>query len=223
MNQLHSYFYCHRVDNHLTAYHRRYNDITVDVYRCVVSGAVNKTELFSFVGDLISDIEEGYTPVSMNSLRDDLMFVTENIPDPIDGIAIAFNHIDLEFHAITKIGTGNFLISYGLHEISLNYPESQVGYAMLDHIRDVATGQIQLQARSEWAEDFSIRYEGLRTSERFQRESMVNIDLQPLRRVGEIFITLNERDRIPKLYSDHYRWMFLYMDEMKREVEKLLT
>lgn len=223
MNQLHSYFYCHRVENHLTAYHRRYNDTTVDVYRCVESGTVNKTELFSFVGDLISDIEEGYTPVSMNSLRDDLMFVTENIPDPIDGIAIAFNHIDLGFHAIVQIGKDNHIVSFGLHEISLNYPESQVGYAMLDHIRDVATGQTQLQARSEWVMGIAERYDNLRTSERFQKESLINVDLQPLRRVGEIFITLNERDRIPKLYSDHYRWMFLYMDEMKREVEKLLT
>lgn len=223
MNQLHSYFYCHRVENHLTAYHRRYNDTTVDVYRCVVSGTVDKTELFSFVGDLIADIEEGYTPVSMNSLRDDLMFVTENIPDPIDGIAIAFNHIDLEFHAITKIGTGNFLISYGLNEISLNYPESQIGYAMLDHIRDVATGQTQLQATSEWANGFAERYEDLRKNELFQKAAIVNVNLQPLRRVGEIFMALIERDRVPRSFSDHYWWMFSYRDEIQVALERLLA
>lgn len=216
MNQLHSYFYCHRVDNHLTAYHRRYNDTTVDVYRCVESGAINKTDLFSFVGDLIADIEEGYTPVSMNSLRDDLMFITENIPNPSDGLALAFAHIDIGFHAITLIGKEKYVVSFGLNEVELNYPESQIGYAMLDHIRDVATGHVLLQYRTYWADEMAERYDNLRDSDRYKSESTVSFNILPLGTVGEIFVRLSKHTRIPKVFSDHYWWMFSYREEMER-------
>jgi hypothetical protein len=67
------------------------------------------------------------------------------------------------------------------------------------------------------------RYDNLRTSASYQQESMVNVDLQPLRRVGEIFMALTERDRVPKVFSDHYWWMFSYRDEIQAALERLLA
>jgi hypothetical protein len=217
----HSYFFCHRMDNHFHAYHRRETEEQTSVFPCVTNGKVNNRDLFSFVGTLIADIEEGFTPVSMNSLRDDLCFLADNIPEPMDAIVIAFKHIDLGFHAAVKLGTGNYIISYGEEALSLTYPESEVGFAMLDHIRDVALGNTKIQGMSEWAMSFAERYDDLRTSERFKREATIEIDLQPLRSVGEIFMELSERSRVPKLFSDHYWWVFSYRDELQAELEKI--